>query len=236
MQRSVKVAIIGDYVPDLPYHIATEKALEHAAASLSILLKPEWISTRSLEDGDAVMAALKPFDSLWCAPGEYMSRVGAIQAIEFAREHRKPLIGTCGGFQYALIEFARNVLGIEDAEHEETAPNAPTLLITKLACSLYGRRQTVKLVQGSFARSIYEKEETCEQFVCNYGLNHNFIEKFQDSDLQITGVDAEGDVRIMELADHPFYILTLFQPQISSTPDRPHPLIVTYLKAAHDKN
>ena len=124
------------------------------------------------------------------------------------------------------------MLGIEDAEHEETAPNAPTLLISKLACSLVEKTQTIKIVPESLVQQAYGKGEVTERFVCSYGLNLQFRDKFKKGKLKISGVDLDGGVRIVELSDHPFYIATLFLPQISSEPKSPHPLIVAYLKAA----
>ena len=93
MHKTLKVGIIGDYEPDLRYHIATEEALEHAAAVLSISLTSSWISTLSLEKA-SVINILKPFHALWCAPGDYKSMNGALQAIKFAREQGWPFIGT----------------------------------------------------------------------------------------------------------------------------------------------
>ncbi len=93
MNRTLKAGIIGDYDPDLRYHIATEDALCHAATVLSISLTSTWISTQSLAKG-TVMAALKPFHALWCAPGDYKSMNGALQAIKFAREQQRPFLGT----------------------------------------------------------------------------------------------------------------------------------------------
>ncbi len=93
MNRTLKVGIIGDYDPDLRYHIATEDALCHAATALSISLTSTWISTQSLTKG-TVMTALKPFHALWCAPGDYKSMNGALQAIKFAREQQRPFLGT----------------------------------------------------------------------------------------------------------------------------------------------
>jgi CTP synthase (UTP-ammonia lyase) len=130
------------------------------------------------------------------------------------------------------VEYARNVLGIQDAEHEETAPSAPTLLITKLPSSLVGKTQTIRVKPGSCAYEAYKEQEVTEQFYCNYGLNQRFINEFDMSLLKITGVDPEEGARIVELSDHPFYVATLFLPQISSKPGRPHPLIVAYLRAA----
>ena len=124
------------------------------------------------------------------------------------------------------------MLGIQDAEHEETAPNAPTLLISKLACSLVGKTQTIKIAPGSHAHQAYGQQKSLSNSHCNYGLNPEFRDKVGTGQLKITGVDLDGEVRIVELSDHPFYVATLFLPQISSRPDRPHPLIVAYVRAA----
>jgi len=124
------------------------------------------------------------------------------------------------------------VLGIEDAEHQESAPSAPTLLVSKLACSLVGQTQTIKIVPGSVVHRAYGREEVTEQFACNYGLNPQFRDKFEKGQFKITGVDLGGEVRVVEVSDHPFYVATLFLPQISSEPENPHPLIVGYLRAA----
>jgi len=123
------------------------------------------------------------------------------------------------------------VLGIENAEHEESAPNAPNLFISKLACSLAGKTQTIKITPGSHAHQAYSQQEVMEQFHCNYGLNPKFRDKLNKGQLKITGVDPDGEVRIVELSDHPFYVATLFLPQIYSRPESPHPLIVAYLRA-----
>jgi CTP synthase (UTP-ammonia lyase) len=124
------------------------------------------------------------------------------------------------------------VLGIHDGEHEETAPSAPTLVISRLACSLVGKTQTIKIVPGSHAHQAYGRQEVTEQFSCNYGLNPGFRGRLEDGHLKFTGIDLKGEARIAELSEHPFYVATLFLPQISSRPDSPHPLIVAYLKAA----
>lgn len=124
------------------------------------------------------------------------------------------------------------MLGIRDAEHEETDPGAQTLLISKLACSLVGKNQRIKIAPGSHAHQAYNRQEVIEQFFCNYGLNPQFRDKVNTGKLRITGVDLEREVRIVELSDHPFYVATLFLPQVSSKPESPHPLIVAYLTAA----
>lgn len=130
------------------------------------------------------------------------------------------------------MEYARNVLGITDAEHEESSPAATTLFISRLACSLVGKAQRILIAPNSIAHRAYGGSEVLEQFFCNYGLNPTFRDEVKKGRLNITGVDPEGEVRIVELSDHPFYVATLFLPQVTSSPGTPHPLIVSYLEAA----
>jgi len=124
------------------------------------------------------------------------------------------------------------VLGIKDAEHEESAPSAQTLLVSRLSGSLVGKTQTIKILPGSLLHRAYGREEVTEQFACNYGLNPQFRDQIAKGQLKVTGVDLDGEVRAVEVFDHPFYVATLFLPQIFSKPESPHPLIVAYLKAA----
>jgi len=121
---------------------------------------------------------------------------------------------------------------MEDAAHEEITPNAPTLLISRLPSSLVGQAQTITMTPGSRAFEAYGQAEAVEQFACNFGLNAGFGRDRDWGRLKITGRDASGEARIVELEGHPFYVATLFLPQRSSSPDRPHPLIVAFLQAA----
>ena len=124
------------------------------------------------------------------------------------------------------------MLGIQDAEHEEIAPEASCLVISKLTCSLVGTTQTITLVPGTLAHRAYGETVVMEQFACNYGLNPAYREHISAGGLQVTGLDPTGEVRIVELREHRFFMATLFLPQVSSGPDRPHPLIMAYLQAA----
>ena len=121
---------------------------------------------------------------------------------------------------------------MEDAEHEETAPGAQTLLISKLTGSLVGKTQTIKIQPDSLLHKAYGRDEGTEQFACNYGFNPMYRGSIEDGGFKITGVDLAGQVRVMELSEHPFYVGTLYLPQLSSTPESPHPLIIAYLRAA----
>ena len=124
------------------------------------------------------------------------------------------------------------MLAIQDAEHEETAPEAPRLVISKLTCSLVGTTQPIIILPGTLAHQAYGTAAAMEQFACNYGLNPAYHEHISHAGLKIAGRDAAGEVRIIELAAHRFFMATLFLPQLSSSPARPHPLIVAYLQAA----
>jgi len=121
---------------------------------------------------------------------------------------------------------------MRDAEHEETSPNASSLVISKLVCSLVGQEQTITILPGSIAYQAYQKETALEKFRCNYGLNPVYQEKILSGKLKISGLDDSGEVRIIELSGNPFFLATLFLPQLSSRPGAPHPLFTAYLKAA----
>jgi CTP synthase (UTP-ammonia lyase) len=124
------------------------------------------------------------------------------------------------------------VLGIQDAEHEEITPDASIHIISKLSCSLVGEKQTVTIAPNTLTFQAYGKESVVEQFSCNYGLNEGYRDELTRGGLKIVGVDTNGDVRIVELPSHRFFIATLFLPQLSSSPDIPHPLIIAYMKTA----
>ncbi len=123
-------------------------------------------------------------------------------------------------------------MGMRDADHEESAPDAATLVITRLVCSLRGTEQEVHVLPDTIAFRAYGKDRSTEQFRCNYGLNERYLELLFGGDLKIAGEDAEGNVRIVELRSHPFFVATLFVPQLSSQPGRPHPLVVAFVEAA----
>src|SRR5690606_15789402 len=112
-----RIGIVGDLDPGNETHAATDDALGHAAAGLGLAVDPAWVPTTEIADADADLAG---FDGLLVAPGSpYRSMDGALRAIGHARRHGVPLLGTCGGFQHVVIEYARNVLGVADAEHAE---------------------------------------------------------------------------------------------------------------------
>lgn len=124
------------------------------------------------------------------------------------------------------------MLHLPDADHEESSPGASTLLISKLSCSLTSVAQAVALKPGALAHQAYGQSQVVEQFSCNYGLNPDFQDSIEVEGLAITGTGPDGEARIIELQRHRFFVATLFVPQLSSSPEQPHPLITRYLSAA----
>jgi CTP synthase (UTP-ammonia lyase) len=131
-----------------------------------------------------------------------------------------------------LVEYARNVLGAQGAEHAETSPDAADLVVTSLSCSLWGQEQPVVLVRGTRAAGLYGVESAVEDYFCSYGLSPEYRPRMEESGLRVSGVDEEGEPRIVELDGHPFFVATLFCFQTRSREDAPHPLVAGFADAA----
>ena len=233
MRRPVRIALVGDCDPEVTAHIAIPRALALAAEALECDPAPDWIATPELAQG--AEQRLAPYHAVWCVPASpYASMDGALSAIRFARESGRPFLGTCGGCQHALIEYARGPLGLADADHAESNPDAALQLITPLACALREARDSIRLLEGTRIRALYGREEIVEGYNCSYGLNPAFRALLEASPLRVTGVDEAGDVRVVELEGHPFFVATLFQPERSALAGAAHPLIQAYLQAALD--
>jgi CTP synthase (UTP-ammonia lyase) len=177
---------------------------------------------------------LANYQALWTVPASpYASMQGALNGIRFAREHQVPFLGTCDGFQHMIIEFARNMMGLYEADHAEENPAASLMLVAPLTCSVSEKTQTFRLTPGSKVATFYGKDEITEQYgICNYGLNPESAHLLEQAGMRIVGVDENGETRIMELNQHPFFVGTLFQPERSAFNKIVHPLIKAFLQAA----
>jgi CTP synthase (UTP-ammonia lyase) len=212
MTHPLRIGLIGDYSPEVVAHVAIPRALALAATAAGVPVAPVWLATdRLAQDGADLLAAC---DALWCVPGSpYAGMDGALAAIRFARERRVPFLGTCGGFQHALIEYARDALGLTDADHAESNPDAALPLIGPLACALRGVTGGITFTPGSRIAAIYGGTAAEEAYNCSFGVNPAYAHLLDGTDLRITGRDANGEVRVVELPGHPFFIATLYQPE-----------------------
>ena len=244
MAEPVKIAVLGDYDPASPTLPSIEKSLQHAAAQLDLIVEAEWLPTPSLMEASA-RKVLEHFDGIWAAPGSpYKSLDGMLKGIQFARERDWPFLGTCGGFQYAFIECVRNVLGIQDADSAENNSGSKNIIIRPVACAVPDRKKgapklsglisEIRLRPGSYLHGYYGKDTVSEQFFCNFEVSPEFEWAAMEAGFPVVARGSQGEIRAIESPTHRFFVATLFQPQLSSQPDQPHPLIIAFVQAAAD--
>ncbi|QBC43087.1 CTP synthase C-terminal region-related (seleno)protein [Iodobacter fluviatilis] len=222
----LKIGLIGDFNPEVAAHQAIPVALELAAQALDIEIKSVWLPTADITH----TAQLQQFAGLWCVPGSpYQNMESALLAIRYAREQHIPFLGTCGGFQHAVIEYARNALGWADADHAETAPNAKRTVIAPLECSLVEVNANVCFIAGSKLAQAYQGLPSTEGYRCRYGLNPEFQAALTAGPLRATAIDEAGDIRGIELDNHPFFVATLFQPERKALTGLCPPLVKAFL-------
>jgi CTP synthase (UTP-ammonia lyase) len=241
---AVRIGILGDFNIDFRSHHATNDSLQHAAAKLELKVESEWIPTASLLQSNA-SKILESFDGLWASPGSpYRSFDGMLKGIEFARTRDWPFLGTCGGFQYAFIECARNVLGLKDADSAENNSGSKNIIIYPVACAVPDRKKDapklsgvvpeIRLRPGSYLQSFYGKDTAVEEFFCNFEVNPEYEWAAIEAGFPVVARGKNGEIRAIESPTHRFFIATLFQPQLSSKPENPHPLILAFVQAARD--
>lgn len=166
-----KIAIIGEYYDNFEPHTSLNKSLDYLHDEFDF--EYEWIDTELVDKERGHL--LKNYSGIWSAPGSpFKSLDGALYAITYARINDIPHLGTCAGFQHAVIEIARNVLGIEDAQHEEYDAQSSTLFVNKLVCSLAGKTMDVYLKIGTRSHNLYGLDETKENYYCNFGISPAF--------------------------------------------------------------
>ena len=241
MTFTARIALVGERSPNVQSHVRIPGLLEAVRERDGLLVEAFWIPTDEVGDG------LTGFDGVWLLPGSpYKSESGAVAAVRSAREEGIPILGTCGGFQHMLLEYARNVCGLKEAKHAENEPGgngpggngpggnepADDLLIMPLACSLAGHEAEVAVTPGSFAERLMGTPRSVERFNCAFGPNPAYLDVLRRNGLRFTGHDGDGQVRIAELPGHPFYFATLFQPELAGDGTRPHPVIAAFAAAA----
>ncbi|MGC4042440.1 MAG: hypothetical protein QM758_01395 [Armatimonas sp.] len=219
-----RIGVLGDYDEQKPTHIATDRALQEAAHDMERYIEVSWLGTDRIHD-------LSSYDAFVCGPGgPYKDLAKGLQSITAIRESGKPTLGTCGGFQHMALEFAHNVLGRPDTGHAEYAAGEDALLIDYLSCSLVGQVRSVSLVEGSRAWEVYGSSPISESFHCRFGIHPDFVEQLDTAGFRVTGTDEQHEPRILELQNHPFYIATLFVPQMRCLQGEAVPLFSELLR------
>jgi CTP synthase (UTP-ammonia lyase) len=223
----IRIAVLGDR--NLDY--VTHRELDAALALFPGWADGAWVAT----DGE-VDVMLDAADGVWVVPGTpYRDDDAVYAAIGRAREEGLPLLGTCGGFQYAVVELARSLAGI-DARHAETDPDADAPVVAPLACSLIGEERTVSCVPGTRLAAICGVEPFVGFHWCSYGLAGDFEESLAAAGVVVSARAPDAGVEGIELPSHPFFLATLFQPQVGALASRPlHPLIAAFLDAARKR-
>jgi CTP synthase (UTP-ammonia lyase) len=226
---AARIALVGDRSPHVRAHARIPVLLDALRDRDLLDLDVYWIPTGDAEGENS----LEGFDGVWLVPGSpYRCEAGALAAVRTARERGIPFLGTCAGFQHALLEYARNVCGLTGVSHGENTLGGEDLLIAPLACSLVGHEGAVHVTPGSLAEKVLGTNQTVERYHCSYGVNPSYLSTLREHGVHFTGFDDTGDARIAELADHPFFFCALFQPELAGDGTHPHPIIRAFAAAA----
>jgi len=227
---ALRIGLIGEHQPEAVAHRAIPVALSRSTAVTGLPIDAQWLPTADLARDPAPALAC---DGLWAVPATpYADGDAAIAVIRRARETGLPFFGTCGGYQHALLEYARNVLGIASAQHAEEHPDAALALIGPLACELVEVTGRVRLAPGSRMGQICGTLDLEVGYHCRFGLDAKYRRLFADGPLHIVAEDPVGDARGFELDGHPFFFGTAFQPERAALAGHDHPLTVAFVRAA----
>ncbi|MGU3412260.1 CTP synthase [Enterobacteriaceae bacterium C34A] len=227
-KKTLRIALVGDFNPEVIAHQAIPLAIDDAAAVQELTADYDWLATTDIQSAEDLVG----YDAIWLVPASpYKNAQGAFITIRYARENSIPFLGTCGGFQHAIIEYARNVLGWHDAAHAETDSEG-RMVIAPLSCSLVEKSDAIELRSNTLIARAYGRETIEEGYHCNYGISPEFASELEEGALRVTGWDEEGEIRAVELITHPFFVGTLFQHERNALAGRPAPLVHAFLRAA----
>ena len=239
---SVKVALVGKYVQLNDAYLSVVEALRHACISHDASLDLHWINAESIES-EGAEKLLQGMDAI-VVPGGFGNRGvnGKIAAIRWAREQRVPFLGLCLGMQCAVIEWARNIAGLEDASSAELNPNSKHPVIHLLpeqqdVVDLGGTMRLgvypCRLLTNTIGNSLYNEEVVYERHRHRYEFNNSYRTLLMESGYVISGTSPDGRlVELIELKNHPFFIACQYHPEFLSRPGRPHPLFGGLIQAA----
>ncbi|MBR4760168.1 MAG: CTP synthase [Lachnospiraceae bacterium] len=243
---TVTIALVGKYVQLHDAYLSVVEALHHAGAWAGVNVKIKWVDSEKLETQD-VAQELKDADGI-LIPGGFGNRgiEGMISAAEFARANKKPYLGICLGMQIAVIEFARHIGGIRDANSGEFDENCQNKVIDFMPgqSDEINKGGTLRLgsypcmiTAGTRMEECYGAQEIAERHRHRYEFNNDYREVLTEKGLVISGLSPDGQlVETVELADHPYFVGVQFHPEFKSRPNRPHPLFLGLVNAAKQEN
>lgn len=242
---TIQIALVGKYVELQDAYMSVREALKHAALANDVEVKILWVHSVDLEKGKGWELVKSAHGIL--VPGGFGSRgiEGKIMAAQYARENKVPYLGLCLGMQLMCIEFARNVLGLEEAHSTEFDRSTPHPIIdlmleqrtiTDLGGTMRLGLYPCVLKAGSKAAACYNTSRIEERHRHRFEFNNHYRKMFEEAGMVFSGLSPDGKlVEIAEIADHPFMIGSQFHPEFLSRPMRPHPLFVGFIRAAKER-
>ncbi len=240
---TVRIGLVGKYVELHDAYKSIAESFIHAGAQNECKVKLEWIQSETLVDEHHCADVLRELDGVLVAPGFGERGIdGKINAVRFARENGIPFLGICLGMQMAVIEYARNVLGLEEAHSTEMNPETQVAVIglmedqknvTAKGGTMRVGAYPCKVKRDSLAHKIYGKTTISERHRHRYEFNNEYLTKLEKAGMKATGINPEsGLVEIVEVPNHPWFVGVQFHPELKSTVMAPHPLFVHFVKAA----
>ncbi|MDD2530075.1 MAG: CTP synthase [Bacteroidales bacterium] len=245
--HEVNIGLIGKYVELKDAYKSISEAFIHAGASLQCKVKLKLIHSEHLEKGKEICKEeLSCLDGILVAPGFGARGIeGKLCAIKFARENNIPFLGICLGMQMAVVEFARNVLGFRDAHSVEMLPSTKHPVvdmmeeqkkITEMGGTMRLGAYPCHLKKGTKIYDAYKSENISERHRHRYEFNNMFLKEFEDAGMIASGINPKADlIEVVELVNHPYFIGVQFHPEYKSTVEEPHPLFISFIKAAITK-
>ena len=239
--KIVKIAIVGKYVKLEDSYISVIESLYHAGFANHVKVKVELVNSEKITKENA-KEVLQKYDGI-VVPGGFGNRgiEGKIQTIKYVRENNVPFLGICLGMQMAVVEYARDVLGLKDANSSELDENTqnPVIHIMEDQKNVNKKGGTMRLgaypcilQEGSLAKKLYGKNEISERHRHRYEYNNAYRERLEKAGLKVSGTSPDRNlVEIVELENHPYFIAGQFHPELKSRPNRPAPLFVGLIKA-----
>ena len=243
--KVVTIAIVGKYVRLEDSYLSVAESLRHAGFENGVKIDVKYIDSEEITNKN-VKEKLKGIDGI-VVPGGFGNRgiEGKIETIKYARENKVPFLGICLGMQMAVVEFARNVLKLKDANSAEFDENTknPLIHIMEEQKGIDKKGGTMRLgaypcvlKEGTLASKVYGKSEISERHRHRFEYNNDYREKLEKAGLKISGTSPDGTlVEMVEIENHPFFIASQFHPEFKSRPDKPAPLFVALVKAAKNK-